>query len=831
MKKILLALVILSLATLSFAFLPKNFWVELQADGIMSYVDVLNPLHDPDFNLSVTDIVAEETISTTTHVANSVRVCQNGGPTGNVAWAFFNVSQYSQGGAVPVGRQFLMALTYVGVRDEPITLTKTITYTGGGALFLYGEDAWVLPPEFFGEEEPPITHTISGMFTTTNWDFTGITFTGIAPDKFTVNTTTGAYTVTVADGTNIDVIPAKDGYTFNPAQHTYTNVIADYTEIENFVILKGVDPEAPVIIAPTAGQQFPLGPVTVTWTAPAGFAPEYYEVNLNNATEWLDVGNVLTWDTPVLAVGEHTVQVRGVINTPQAKSYVPVLVSNSSRKATSNSRGAGLAASVTFEVLAPPELTITSDPVGAAVWLNGVALDPAVVTPYTTTVAGTYSLATMPGYEPFVPAEYIWDGAADHTENFVAEPIVVGPFDLTITSTPAGAHIFYNGVKIEQVTPYTVVAAAAGIYEVRQARWSWAPETYNYAATADETVNFVGTAIPVDIMPNQTLSYAGVIDSHGDYYPIDIPLLTTVNLTGDEYTFHGANYETPIAPVPVAALNLVGKEYFTVDNEDRYEMVGTGPATVYITTDAPIFMYHIGDFEWMVWEGPLDNEPFSFALGAGVFFEWKTGWIDVDTVPVELSSFTAQLTAQRFVELTWISATETNMLGYRVYRNETQEASTATLISELYDATNTSSTAVYHHTDRNVSAGNTYYYWLEAVDYNHSTMFGPQYVEVTAEPVAPEIIVQTAMKNAYPNPFKANTNTTIEVAVKAGETGTVTIYNVLGQVVQSYKVGAGINNLKWNGQDTRGSACGSGIYFYKLSTPSMNQTKKMVIVK
>ena len=675
----------------------------------------------------------------------------------------------------------------------------------------------------------PPTYTISGTFSTINWDLTNIVIDAPGATEISeVNTTTGVYTITVPDGWTGTVTPTKAGYIMDPLSRTYPAVTENIPN-ENYVVKKDVNPEAPVITAPTPGQQFPLGPVTVTWTAPAGFAPEYYEVNLNNATEWLDVGNVLTWNTPVLAVGEHTVQVRGVINTPQAKSYVPVLVSNSSRKATSNSRGAGLAAMVTFEVLAPPvyTLTITSDPVGAAIYVG--AVDTGEVTPFDFTVAGTYSVA-MAGYT-FAPTEYVWDGLADHTENFVGTEIVVGPFDLTITSTPAGAHIFYNGVKIEQVTPYTVVAAAAGIYEVRQARWSWAPAPYNYLATADETVNFVGTAIPVDIMPNQTLSYAGVIDSHGDYYPIDIPLLTTVNLTGDEYTFHGANYETPIAPVPVAALNLVGDEYFTVDNEDRYEMVGTGPATVYISTNAPIFMYHIGDFEWMVWEGPLDNEPFSFALGAGVFFEWKTGWIDVDTVPVELSSFTAQLTAQRFVELTWISATETNMLGYRVYRNETQEASTATLISELYDATNTSSTAVYHHTDRNVSAGNTYYYWLEAVDYNHSTMFGPQYVEVTAEPVAPEIIVQTAMKNAYPNPFKANTNTNIEVAVKAGETGTVTIYNVLGQVVQSYKVGAGINNLKWNGQDTRGSACGSGIYFYKLSTPSMNQTKKMVIVK
>ncbi|NLO12449.1 MAG: T9SS type A sorting domain-containing protein, partial [Candidatus Cloacimonetes bacterium] len=42
---------------------------------------------------------------------------------------------------------------------------------------------------------------------------------------------------------------------------------------------------------------------------------------------------------------------------------------------------------------------------------------------------------------------------------------------------------------------------------------------------------------------------------------------------------------------------------------------------------------------------------------------------------------------------------------------------------------------------------------------------------------------------------------------------------------------AGQHKLNWNGRDSRGNSVGSGIYFYKLSTPSTNQTKKMVIVK
>jgi len=202
------------------------------------------------------------------------------------------------------------------------------------------------------------------------------------------------------------------------------------------------------------------------------------------------------------------------------------------------------------------------------------------------------------------------------------------------------------------------------------------------------------------------------------------------------------------------------------------------------------------------------------------------------TLPVELSSFNAVLTAQYFVKLTWISQSETNLNGYRVYRSENNVLEGATMITPIIiSATNTSSTQVYSIEDREVAFGNTYWYWLESVENDGSSAFhGPTSVFVEGE-VPPVLPQTTTMRSAYPNPFKAASTTTIEVAVKEGESGSLTIYNVLGQVVKTYSLNQGIHNLKWNGKDNKGNICSSGIYFYKLSTPTMNQTKKMVIVK
>lgn len=204
---------------------------------------------------------------------------------------------------------------------------------------------------------------------------------------------------------------------------------------------------------------------------------------------------------------------------------------------------------------------------------------------------------------------------------------------------------------------------------------------------------------------------------------------------------------------------------------------------------------------------------------------------DGQTLPVELSSFSAALTAQNFVKLSWVSQSETGLLGYRVYRDEALNQATAVMITPvMVPATNTSSIASYSILDNEVTLGLTYYYWLESVDMGSTTLHGPisVFVEGEVPPVLPEA---TMMRNAYPNPFTMNGSTNIDVTIKQGESGTVTVYNIAGKAVKTFKVNEGLNTLSWNGLDNKGNACGSGIYFYRLSTPSLNQSKKLVIVK
>ena len=235
----------------------------------------------------------------------------------------------------------------------------------------------------------------------------------------------------------------------------------------------------------------------------------------------------------------------------------------------------------------------------------------------------------------------------------------------------------------------------------------------------------------------------------------------------------------------------------------------------------------------VVLDGYTDWIPESVTFPAVLTQDYTTNFIGTreQVTPVELSSFSATLTANLFVKLTWVSQTETNMVGYKVYRGTSANIADAEMLDiPMVPATNTSSSATYTVTDSNVLENNTYYYWLETIDYHETQFFGP--TSVFVESVTPPVTNQTKIVKSGPNPFKIGDTYNIQLDVKTGETGTVTIYNVIGQVVRTYSVTGGSNQLvKWDGKDSRGNTCGSGIYFYKLSTPSVNQSKKIVVVK
>ena len=89
-----------------------------------------------------------------------------------------------------------------------------------------------------------------------------------------------------------------------------------------------------------------------------------------------------------------------------------------------------------------------------------------------------------------------------------------------------------------------------------------------------------------------------------------------------------------------------------------------------------------------------------------------------------------------------------------------------------------------------------------------------------------------ALHQNYPNPFNPVTEIQFDVPVESQVT--LTIYNIMGQEVTTLTnrtLRAGFHSVRWDGTNGQGELVSTGVYFYRLTSPAFNSTKKMIMVK
>jgi len=91
----------------------------------------------------------------------------------------------------------------------------------------------------------------------------------------------------------------------------------------------------------------------------------------------------------------------------------------------------------------------------------------------------------------------------------------------------------------------------------------------------------------------------------------------------------------------------------------------------------------------------------------------------------------------------------------------------------------------------------------------------------------------TELTSAYPNPFNPVINIKYSLAKQSNVT--VKIFNILGQeiktLVNENSQAAGNYDIQWNGITESGLYAPSGVYFCRLQTPDITQTRKIVFAK
>ena len=136
---------------------------------------------------------------------------------------------------------------------------------------------------------------------------------------------------------------------------------------------------------------------------------------------------------------------------------------------------------------------------------------------------------------------------------------------------------------------------------------------------------------------------------------------------------------------------------------------------------------------------------------------------------------------------------------------------------------------------------------LRVIGPNGNVESQPLSVKVTPEHLANAVLSvrfdgigqpeQNLLLQNYPNPF--NPETWIPYQLSEDTPVSISIYDTTGQLVRTLSLGfqsAGFYNSQgraayWDGRNTLGERVASGLYFYQLTTPSFQQTRRLVIVK
>ncbi len=204
-----------------------------------------------------------------------------------------------------------------------------------------------------------------------------------------------------------------------------------------------------------------------------------------------------------------------------------------------------------------------------------------------------------------------------------------------------------------------------------------------------------------------------------------------------------------------------------------------------------------------------------------------TTFLNGDTNPVELSSFTISSVAGRVV-IEWTTQTESENLGFLVFRSTSPTGSKERLTQNMIQgALNSETHNDYRWEEPVEEEGVIYYYWIADVATDGTMRFyGPKRIKTVGAPDA------YALQQNYPNPF--NPTTTISYSLK--ETGHVElkIYNLVGQLVRDLvdsEQYAGEYSIEWNGFDNNGLKAPSGLYFYAIQVNGFREIRKMALTK
>lgn len=207
------------------------------------------------------------------------------------------------------------------------------------------------------------------------------------------------------------------------------------------------------------------------------------------------------------------------------------------------------------------------------------------------------------------------------------------------------------------------------------------------------------------------------------------------------------------------------------------------------------------------------------------------GWPGPDiSLAVQMDAMSAVCENGQGITVSWRTRSETGCAGFHVLRSTTETGtySRITTAMILSQDGNSSKTHEYRFMDRNISAGESYWYIIEEISNDTQPVYhGP--IQSTAEETLPKSF---KLLCNYPNPF--NGETVISYLLPEKSRVQIRIVNLNGRpvaVLADEVQQAGSQQIRWNGKDSGSSPVPSGIYFLVIKTDKDLARTKFTVVR
>jgi hypothetical protein len=198
-----------------------------------------------------------------------------------------------------------------------------------------------------------------------------------------------------------------------------------------------------------------------------------------------------------------------------------------------------------------------------------------------------------------------------------------------------------------------------------------------------------------------------------------------------------------------------------------------------------------------------------------------------DTVIVD--RFDGYFSPGGIITLEWVTILEENNVGFHVWRSTTEQENYQCLTKVLIPSFEYQE---YAFNDSSCVLGTSYYYKIEAVLASGASLFfGPIWVNAARE-VEPAIPTEFSLSQNYPNPFNGTTFIVFSLAQQTPVT--LVVYTLFHEEVCTLVSGvyfAGMYQVMWNGQNSKGELVSPGLYQYQLKAGNFESAKSMLLVR